>query len=186
MLPLDCIQYIITFLPFFDSIQLVSREWLTYALKKWQRYVPLGSQKWRQKLYLYSHHIIIGSKEDYWAFFCSQVIHKRKRKRDDNDELTWKAAATNYMIHGWGCRACGWPTTSNVFGIRICMHCRQNPILKHTFMLKVYQALSWTTRKKLQTIPYHGGPMNGHWRFWTDIVNADPELEDSREMRNHF
>ena len=53
-------------------------------------------------------------------------------------------------------------------------------------MLKVYQALSWATRQQLQTIPYHGGAMNGHWRFWTDIVKAVPELEDSREIRYQF
>lgn len=183
MLPLDCIRYIITFLSFDDSIQLISKTWLSDALKNWREFIP---HKWPQKLYLYSHRVIMGSKEDYWAFFCHQIIGRQKRKRNDQDHLTWKAAATNYMIHGWGCRACGYPSTSNVFGTRICIGCRQKPLLKYAFMLKVYQALSWATRQQLQTIPYHGGAMNGHWRFWTDIVKAVPELEDSREIRYQF
>jgi hypothetical protein len=182
-LNLDCIWYIMTFMPFDECVELISRHWLKGALKQWQHFQP---SKWHRKLRLYSHHIVIGSKDDYWKFFCRQIINRKKRKRNDEYQLTWKAATQTFMIDGWGCRGCGHPTTSEVFGPRICINCRQNRFLKHTFMLKVYQALSWATRKQLEPIPYHGGPMNGHWRFWTDIVNAVPGLEDSREIRYQF
>jgi hypothetical protein len=184
MLPLDCIRHIMTFSCFLDRVQLVSHEWLSDALHAYRQFQPT---EWRQKLLLYSCHCILDS-NDYWHFFCQHLIRRNKRKRDELDQLTWKATAKAHMLERRCCRACGCPTTATVFGFRLCLQCRQNPLLKHTFMLKVYQVLAgrWATRAQLATVPYHGSCMNGHWRFWTGIVEAVPGLEDSAELRRQF
>lgn len=184
MLPFDCVYAIQSFLPFRDAVTTVSRAWLTAALRRFDSYRP---RSWRNRLRLYSYRSLSGASDTYWQFFCRQVLGRTKRKRNDDDQLTWKAAADAYMSDGsWHCRACGHPTVSDVFGVRLCITCRQNPYLKHAFMVKVYQARRVASRKQLAPIPYHGGPMNGHWRFWTDVVAAVPDLEDSMTIRYHI
>ena len=181
MLPFDCVYAIQSFLPFRDAVTNVSRTWLTARLQRFDSYRP---HSWRNRLCLYTYRSLSGASDTYWQFFCRQVLGRTKRKRNDDDQLTWKAAADAVMSGGsWQCRACGHPTVANVFGVRLCISCRQKRNLKHTFMVKVYQARGVASRKQLVPIPYHGGPMNGHWRFWTDVVAAVPELEDSLDLR---
>ena len=182
LFPWDCVCHVILFMPAYESVQLVSRQWLLFALRQYERHIPL---KWKHILLMYTHRAILRQPLD-WSFFSKHTLGKRKRRRNEEGILTWEAAARWHTLIQCRCRSCGCKTRANVMGVvLLCINCRQNKKLKHAFMVKTYEARRYATKQQLKEIEYHGGnaPLCPHWRFWTQVVEAVPFLVDNRAIR---
>lgn len=165
-LPIVIIYKISSYLEFRYRAITVSREWVRFSLSK------AKPHSWRSKIRLYSFMRVFGSefRTMSWHRFCIEFLRIKRRRRNIDYRLSWKAAAQNYVLAR--CRGCGVRSSSNVFGTVICMNCRRNKRKKYCYMVSVGQArFAGVPKRILDSIPWHGSRMGTRLRFWSDIQN---------------
>jgi len=166
MLPLEMVYLVGSFLPWRDRIQTITKSWLLYFLQRKRRVT-----RWKSKRLLYSY-MNIGLRRPWltWKKFAIRQCQLKRRKRNHQHELSWKAAVAHYMVSN-RCQSCGQTTKSNVFGTHLCTRCRSSPGKIHTYMITTGQALALGLRKtELETIPFHRGNMGSKLRFKRDVL----------------
>ena len=176
VLPIEIVYEIISYLSFTYRATTVSREWLRISIRN------ANIHTWSSKVRMYSIMRVFGRefRPMSWHRFCVQFLKVKRRGRNIDFRLSWKAAAQKYFLTR--CRGCGVRSCSNVFGTIICMYCRRNRRKKYCYMVSVGQAVAFgIPRRILRSIPWHGSRMGTRLRFWTDIqdkMSSDLLLED--------
>lgn len=182
-IPWDCVVHIVACTPLEVAVQLVSKAWLRSALRR----VLCANTTWANRLRVFTHAALVDQEEDmFWQHFGQHVLGFIRRKRNSDYVLTWKARVRYYMMDQDRCRACGSETKALVLGrVLLCQRCRTDWRLKHSFMVKVHQVRRFVSKADLKRVPYHGGngPFCPHWRFWSDIVDVAPCLQNERRVR---
>lgn len=165
-LPMDVIYHLMQFLPWWLQAQPLSKLCIRHALDK-----QIVVRHWKSKRLLFSYLMLWGPRPSWsWKFFAMHVCRLKKRARNRSFELRWKAAAIRHMTQQ-RCQSCGRTTSSNVFGTYLCKSCRCSKRKVHAYMLTTGQAKAYTgiSKRLLDTIPYHRGPMGARLRFAIDI-----------------
>ncbi len=166
ILPMDVIYYLMHFLPWWMRAAPVSKIWIGHVLDK-----RILVRHWKSKRLLFSYLTLWGARPSWsWKFFAVHVCRLKQRSRNQEWNLSWRAAAVRHMTQK-RCQSCGVTTTSNVFGTYLCKNCRSSKRKIHAYMLTTGQAKTRTgiSKRLLDTIPYYRGGMGARLRFATDI-----------------
>lgn len=168
LLPMDTVYWIGSFLSWSLRVQPITKKWLLFFLQQ-----KMTLRKWKSKLQMYSY-MKIRLKPAWlsWSRFAQKHLHLKRRRRNRQDRLSWKATVIHFMTNK-RCQSCGSTTTSNVFGTHLCRRCCQNSAKINAHMITTGEArrLGMST-SELAKIPFHNGPMRSRLRFKIDILQA--------------
>ena len=173
VVPLDVVFEIVSFLPWWNRAQPISKMWIDRIFRK-----AIRLNKWKSKRLMFTYLKMWGERQNRWTTweeFAVEQCGLTRRVRNGAFRLTWEAAVERY-VNVNRCQACGRKTGSSVSGTFLCMCCRKSRGKINACMVTTGEALVLGASKSmLKSMPFYRGSMGAKLRFRRDVIDKISE-----------